>query len=283
MKHNLVVCGTSGEETGRLGAFGFRDYLKAQGIVLDEMMVTEPSLCTPVYAHKGTVRLTYEIKGRAAHSSKPHLGANALVAAAQLITALDEEHERMQRERTGPLGAPTLTPTLSAGGHGLNIVPESAYVSVDYRVTTPGAEGVSEDVDEVFARLSAIADKVLVDNKHCTGYEVSGSWVPVVCVSVLTHSNFQVVNLNQDNLSGNPAFFQDPSHPFVKQLEGWTDLKAETVTYGTNATGYDASVMKACCICGPGDIEQAHMADEFVAVEQLVKFETVLASWLSLE
>ena len=73
--------------------------------------------------------------------------------AAQLITALDEEHERMQRERTGPLGAPTLTPTLSAGGHGLNIVPESAYVSVDYRVTTPGAEGVSEDVDELFVRL----------------------------------------------------------------------------------------------------------------------------------
>ena len=63
----------------------------------------------------GTVRLTFEVTGRAAHSSKPHLGANALTAAAQLVVALDAENERMQRERVGPLGPPTLTPTLGAG------------------------------------------------------------------------------------------------------------------------------------------------------------------------
>ena len=46
----------------------------------------------------------------AAHSSKPHLGKNALVAAAQLTKALYAEHESLQ-SRGGPLGPPTLTPT----------------------------------------------------------------------------------------------------------------------------------------------------------------------------
>jgi acetylornithine deacetylase/succinyl-diaminopimelate desuccinylase-like protein len=82
LKANLVICGTSGEETGRLGCFAFRDWLHERGICCDEMLVTEPTLCTPVFAHKGTVRLTFHIHGVAAHSSKPHLGMNALVVRA---------------------------------------------------------------------------------------------------------------------------------------------------------------------------------------------------------
>eukprot|EP01044_Picomonas_judraskeda_P009131 COSAG03_NODE_1092_length_4831_cov_17.559594_6_plen_316_part_00 len=120
---NLVVCGTAGEETGRLGAHVFRDWLKAEKICAKEMLVTEPSLCTPVYAHKGTVRLEFHINGVAAHSSKPHLGKNALVASAQLTQALWAEHQRLQ-SRGGPLGPPTLTPTIAEGGHGPNIVPQ---------------------------------------------------------------------------------------------------------------------------------------------------------------
>jgi acetylornithine deacetylase/succinyl-diaminopimelate desuccinylase-like protein len=132
---NLVVCGTAGEETGRLGAHVFRDWLKAEKICAKEMLVTEPSLCTPVYAHKGTVRLEFHINGVAAHSSKPHLGKNALVASAQLTQALWAEHQRLQ-SRGGPLGPPTLTPTIAAGGHGPNIVPQHVC-SITISSTTP--------------------------------------------------------------------------------------------------------------------------------------------------
>ena len=58
------------------------------------------------------------------------------------------------------------------GGHGLNIVPESATVSVDYRVTTPGEAGVSEDVEEVVSRLTSIADATLGMSKHCVSHKV---------------------------------------------------------------------------------------------------------------
>ena len=92
-----------------------------------------------MYGHKGTVRLTFHIKGVAAHSSKPHLGQNALVAAAELIQAFQAEHDSLQADplrASGPLGSPTLTSTLAEGGHGPNIVPQHATVTVDYRVTT---------------------------------------------------------------------------------------------------------------------------------------------------
>ena len=61
---NLVVCGTAGEETGRLGAHVFRDWMKEQKIKAKEFLVTEPSLCTPVFAHKGTVRLQFHVHGK---------------------------------------------------------------------------------------------------------------------------------------------------------------------------------------------------------------------------
>jgi metal-dependent amidase/aminoacylase/carboxypeptidase family protein len=72
----------------------------------------------------GGVGLDFQISGVAAHSSKPHLGKNALVAASELILRMMEEHELLQTTKGGPLGAPTITPTLAGGGHGPNIVPQ---------------------------------------------------------------------------------------------------------------------------------------------------------------
>jgi hypothetical protein len=71
--------------------------------------------------------------------------------------------------------------------------------------------------------------------------------------------------LNQDGASGNPAFYQDPNISWVERMKEWTGLEPEVVTYGTNATGYDSDCAEAILICGPGDIAQAHMADEYVA------------------
>ena len=73
-------------------------------------------------------RLCCQVHGVAAHSSKPHLGKNALVAASDLILRMYSEHESLQTDEMikRPLGAPTITPTMSSGGHGPNIVPQDA-------------------------------------------------------------------------------------------------------------------------------------------------------------
>ena len=270
----------------------FREFLLARGYFIDEMLVAEPTLCTPVTGHKGGVGLTFEIDGVAAHSSKPHLGKNALVAAADLILRMYAEHEVLQTSRGGPLGAPTLTPTLSSGGHGPNIVPQDSSVYIDYRITTasPTDGSVSEDCQTVMDRLIEIAHEVLDDSEHCTG--------------------FSVTNSNDDGLAGNPSFFQDPEAPWVQQLAEWSGVEPEVVTFGTNATAYSApsgqgmpakveeaatvtaepaaaggraGVYGACVVMGPGDISQAHMADEWIEIDQLNKMKGILMKWFQLE
>ena len=46
--------------------------------------------------------------------------------------------------------------------------------------------------------------------------------------------------------------------------------RADVVSFGTEA-GIFAAVGMSAVICGPGSIEQAHKADEFLALDQLQK------------
>ena len=94
-------------------------------------------------------------------------------------------------------------------------------------------------------------------------------------------------------------------------------MEPEVVTFGTNATAYSApagqgvpakleaaeteaapvaaepvaavseaeiqtSVYGTCVVMGPGDISQAHMADEWIEVEQLAKMKGILEKWFQL-
>merc|ERR1712151_1229729 len=128
--------------------------------------------------------------------------------------------------------------------------------------------------------LTGIAHEVLDDSIHCTGFEV--------------------MNENQDGSAGYPSFFQDPDDDWLHRLSEWSGLKPETVTFGTNATAYaqpsgtgirtklpartdiQSPVYKACVVMGPGDIAQAHMADEWIEIGQLTKMKHVLEKWLSI-
>lgn len=49
LEHNLIVASTVGEETGGLGADAFREWLGKKGIVIDELVVSEPTQCIPIY------------------------------------------------------------------------------------------------------------------------------------------------------------------------------------------------------------------------------------------
>jgi acetylornithine deacetylase/succinyl-diaminopimelate desuccinylase-like protein len=89
-------------------------------------------------------------------------------------------------------------------------------------------------------------------------------------------------------------------------------MEPEVVTFGTNATAYNApagqgmpakegaqaeasvtaepvaaasgraSVYGTCVVMGPGDIAQAHMADEWIELEQLAKMRGILEKWFQL-
>lgn len=49
LEHNLIVASTVGEETGGLGADAFKAWLSKKNIVVDELVVSEPTQCIPIY------------------------------------------------------------------------------------------------------------------------------------------------------------------------------------------------------------------------------------------
>jgi succinyl-diaminopimelate desuccinylase len=89
----------------------------------------------------------------AAHSSKPHLGKNAVVAAAPLIAALSAEHERVsQLQPLTDVGAATLAVAMISGGQALNVVADKRQIYVNRRIV-PGEDPATISAAlEVYAR-----------------------------------------------------------------------------------------------------------------------------------
>ncbi|MCE7986591.1 MAG: M20 family peptidase [Caldilinea sp. CFX5] len=239
---NLFLAATVDEEVGALGAPAAARWLHHQSMRIDEMIVAEPTLCTPIYGHKGVVRLAFQVLGQSAHSSQPHLGQNAIVAAAQLVLALQAEHERLQMLPPTALGNGMLTVSLINGGNGINVVPNVCTVSIDRRVVNgERAVAVTEELQQLAERC---------------------------CPQPLT---VQVLQLLE-------AYYQAPDKPLVSRLAAWSGTTPRVAPYGTNAWAY-ADVTKECVVFGPGAIEQAHGPEEWVALAELERAAQLYARW----
>jgi succinyl-diaminopimelate desuccinylase len=243
---NLLLSASVDEEVGAEGAPAVRDWVGEQGLVLDEMAVAEPTRCGPVVGHKGVLRLGVEIEGAPAHSSQPHLGRNAITAAARAVLALHAEHERLQRESTSPLGPGTLTVTLISGGTGYNVVPDRCTLFADRRVAA------GESLQALEAQLRDLVS------------EASG--LPVRCVP-------------QKSIE---PFHQDPDAPWVRRLAEWSGMAPAVVPYGTNAWAY-GGIARELVVIGPGSIDQAHGVEEWVEVSELERMARILARWWGME
>jgi acetylornithine deacetylase/succinyl-diaminopimelate desuccinylase-like protein len=244
---NLV--GTVSEEGGGLlGAARYRDWLLERGQRVEQIVVAEPTMCAPVHGHKGGIGLDVTVHGHAAHSSKPHLGANALSGAARVVVAIDDEQERLAAlEATTPVGKGTVSVTELAGGLARNIIPDECTLYVGRR-TAPG-----EDIDQVRAALCHL---------------IENSAAPLTTT---------IESLYGD---GSPGFYQDPSCSLVTVLAQLADTSPTTAEYGSNALKY-GEVADQLVVFGPGSIDQAHQAVEWVDIGQLNRAVDIYRSWFS--
>jgi acetylornithine deacetylase/succinyl-diaminopimelate desuccinylase-like protein len=240
---NLLIVATADEETHATGAYAFADWVRRQGLSIDQLLVAEPTMCAPVFGHKGVLRLEFQVKGQATHTSQPQLGKNAITAAARLVLALDEEHQRLLAEPPKTvLGSPTLTVSMIKGGTGLNVVPDTCNVFVDRRVVA------NEKPSDIAAQL----------------YELSQQSCPLpVTMNVMLEVN---------------AFLQSPDTPWVRQLANWSGREPAVVPYGTNAVAY-GGLARETVVLGPGSIDQAHGAEEWVEISELEKLAAIYTRW----
>lgn len=241
--------GTVGEEAGGLpGARRLELWAEGAGVRVDELVVAEPTGCTPVHGHKGALGLEVTVHGHAAHSSKPELGRNAIVAAARVVLALEAEHLRLVAGPAAtPVGTGTLASTIVRGGRATNIVPDECYLFAGRRLA-PG-----EDPDDEYARLAAL---------------VAEAAAPLE------------VTVQLMNGRGSRAFYQRPDSPLCQRLAGWTGTTPTTATYGSNAMAY-TSLAAETVVFGPGSIDQAHQAVEWVTLDELARAAAVYERWFT--
>ena len=209
-------------------------------------IVGEPSLMRPITAHKGRLSVRATVTGRAGHSSQPARGVNAVHAAAEAVSAIAAEGRRLEREGRREAGFEpehsTIHVGLIAGGSILNIIPERATFEMEWR-TIPGDDAAAE-LDRLRGYLRDTTER----------------WMRAVDPAA---------GILLEPMDVLPPLALDPDHvlaDLVRQATGRNDHGK--VSYGTEAGIYQEAGI-ASIVCGPGDIAQAHRADEWVAIEQL--------------
>jgi acetylornithine deacetylase len=235
------------EEVGCIGVRPLIAEIGRRFVTPRMVIVGEPTSMSVVDAHKGPVRWHVEIKGRAAHSSMAPLGVNAISIAGKLL----QELARIERElKTSPRAErfdppyATLQVTRIDGGTATNIVPVYCRFDFDVRAL-PGV-----DVDAIDRRIRAYADRECVPEMRRVAPE-SG-----IDISVANQVPPFAAGTNSEAVA------------LALRLAGHNETHA--VSYATEA-GLFQEAGSPSVVIGPGDIAQAHAADEFIAKDQLDK------------
>ena len=212
------------------------------GLQADAAVVAEPTLLRPVIASKGLVRWKIETRGRAAHSAKPHLGVNAIEHMAHLIVALQQDTLRLSSDSHPLLGPATCNVGLIQGGTQINFVPDRCTIEVDRRML-PG-----ETCETVLRHYQTLLDGLM--QQHA-GMEAVMHPPMLTDVPLETGPNSLAVQR------------------MVQVLENLQlDATLTGVPFCSDASKFGALGIPSI-ILGPGSIDQAHAAVEFVDCGQV--------------
>ena len=119
----------------------------------DLIVIGEPTNNAVFAAHKGCLRPLIRAKGKAAHSGRPELGVNAILAASQLMSLFDARDRELRALNHPLVGHASLSVTRIAGGIGDNVIPENCEMVLDRRLL-PG-ETLDAAMDDLHALLDA--------------------------------------------------------------------------------------------------------------------------------
>ncbi len=242
------------EEVGGFGARHLIADLKESGLAPTHCIVGEPTGMVPALAHKGVHRWCCRVKGRAAHSSQTPKAVNAIENAARVIAHLADMAERLRAQ--GPFRegfeAPFTTAAVGVieGGIADNVIPEDCRFHYEFR-DVPGA-----DVDALQAEVVARAR----------------------ALELAMHAVDAATGFRFETLCSMPSFSAASDDPAVQLVQRLLATRQTTlVGFGTEAGLFQHAGIPTV-VCGPGFIDQAHQADEYVSLAQLAACEAMLSA-----
>ncbi len=239
----LVFAGVVDEEVASKGTKSIID----KGYAADMAIVGEPTELKVKIAHKGMLMLEVTTTGQSVHastvrSSNPRVGVNAIYKMAKAVSEFEKHLLVLEKKENHLVGNPTISVGTISGGTKSNVVPERCTVVLERRIV-PG-----EKIDDVRFEVEAILAKIGnndPDFRYATRVLVTHEPAKV-------DADQQIVKICRDA---------------VRQVTG-SDLGATGAPFGTDMY---LLVKKGIptVILGPGNIQQAHNANEFIEIQQL--------------
>jgi acetylornithine deacetylase/succinyl-diaminopimelate desuccinylase-like protein len=242
LETEIVFAGLIDEEHAQAGSRA----MAASGLKADLAIVGEPTRLQVVTAHKGSLWLELETRGNAAHGATPQFGKNAIREMARIVDALETDYAAQLRKRKHPLlGSATVNVGTIFGGTQPNIVPDHCAISVDRRTLPGETEATVKREMTTFLRAGRLSAKV--SNTK-------------LAPAVPLETNYKL--------------------PLVQKfLKSVGQTKPAGVHFFCDAAVLSAGGIPSV-VFGPGDIAQAHTADEWVSLAELERGKNLLLNFL---
>ena len=243
-----------------VGCVGVRSLIDAMGTWPQRprlCIVGEPTLLKTAVGHKGKMALRARCCGHAAHSAFPAQGINAIHLAAELVARLRARQAQIElngrRDASYEVPTSTLHVGTIRGGTALNIIPESCELALEIRTIAADnpqdlLAGLRTDAALIAAAASRAGLRAAIDISVTNEYP-----------GLDTPQDAEIVAL-------------------TTALTGESDCVK--VAYGSEGGLFSGQLGIPTVVCGPGSIDQAHKADEYIAVEQLRRCDLMLDTLL---
>jgi putative selenium metabolism hydrolase len=229
------------------------------GVRPDVVVIGEPTNLRVYRGHKGRIEMKITATGRSAHAASHYLGDNAVYKMAALITDIRDLDRRMRFGLgSHPVqGFASIAVTdAEARTASLNAVPDQFTIYLDRRIT------LNEPHDEVIAQVRGLipdylqgeieVEELVYDQPSYTGFR------------------FPVTKYY-------PAWLLEEAHPLARagqraRAELWGgEEPMGTWDFSTNGTYWAGKAGIPAIGLGPGDEKTAHMIDENVPIDEVVR------------
>jgi acetylornithine deacetylase len=234
---DILLCAAADEEYSYRGVVKFCEEFRG-----DAAIVAEPTELRCVVATKGVLRWRIRVQGRAAHSSRPYLGVNAISHMARVILALEQDSDRNVNRAHPLLGPPTCNVGVIQGGVQVNFVPDACFIEIDRRLL-PG-----ETVPQVLAHYQEVLDEL--------------------------HARFPDLDAKMEEPMLTDEALETPVDSPIVQIASEVlramelDARPCGVPFGCDASKLSRAGIPSI-VFGPGSIDRAHSAEEYVETDQV--------------
>jgi acetylornithine deacetylase len=246
VKRPLHLAISYDEEVGCNGVVPMVGELARRLSRTEAVIVGEPTRMKAVTGHKGGTAFNVHVKGYEMHSSLLDRGVSAVLEAGRLIEWINAQNASNRAKPVTALAGmfdppfTTMSVGMINGGTAHNILAGDCHLAAEMRVV-PG-ESVDNWAEGFMARVA----------------EVEAGMKSVRSEAGITVDRYFDLPVFQPEADG-------AAEALARRLTG--DNGTHMVSYGTEASHFQAAGFSSV-VCGPGDIAQAHQADEYIEVAE---------------